>query len=986
LGKRAIALGFAVLLLSAAPTAAQYFGRNKVQYQDFDFQVLRTPHFDIHYYPAEAASAALAGRMAERWYARLSRAFDHSLSGRTPIVLYASHPHFAQTTILPRMLDEGVGGFTDHQKGRVVLPFSPGLRETDHVLGHELVHAFQRDILQQRGSSIAMEPLWFVEGMAEFLTIGSVDANTAMWVRDAVNRDRLPTIRQLGDPRWFPYRYGQALWAFLAERYGEDIAARALAVKSKRSGAGRLSAAIGLNEATLSREWHAALRAEFGARAGESQAGERPTRSTAIIGSGAGGGRLNIGPALSPDGTQIVFLSERDRYSIDVFLADAATGNIRRKIISTAADPHYESLQFIDSVGSWDSSGKRFALAALRDGHPVLTILDMPSGKVVVERPFPALDQIFDPAWSPTGLQIAFSALRGGASDLYVFDLEADTLKPITSDAFADLQPAWSPDGRTIAFATDRFTSSLDELTFGQYRLATVDTASAAIRELPSIADAKNIDPQWSGDSLYFVADPNGISNIFRLNLPTLAIDQVSDEQNGVSGIAALSPALAVADGGNRLAFSVFANGAYEIRTMTAAAGQAFPGPTVAVPATKTEQQKPANPVAANTFQTAPYRGGLSLDHIGQPYVSAGGGALGGFFRAGVSLSFSDLLERQQLETAVQVGSSARDFAVQTAYVNRRSRWTWGVLGAQLPAVFGSSRTLIEPLEGQPPQITRETAWLRQTHRQAMGLASYPFSRVQRLELTTGIHSISYGRELRTRLYSGPYATLVDERTVKTSTAAGVTLVESSAALVYDSSINGATGPVLGRRSRFEVAPTFGSFSFVTLVADYRHYFMPVRPLTVAARIEHIGRYGSGSGDARLLPLVWTLRNFVRGYSLREATSTPCNTMACESITDLGTRGLVVGNIELRFPIIGTFGLLGRSGPLPIDGLLFADAAGIASAPASSSATLVTTMIRSAGAGVRVNAGGFVFEIVAARPIDRPAAGWGVIANFRPGF
>src|SRR5205814_1574622 len=96
-----------------------------------------------------------------------------------------------------------------------------------------------------------------------------------------------------------------------------------------------------------------------------------------IIGGGKDDGRLNVGPALSPDGRSLVFLSERDRGSIDVFLADALTGSIRRKIIETAGDPHFDSLQFIESAGAWDLAGRRFALAALSRGQAVVTIMDM---------------------------------------------------------------------------------------------------------------------------------------------------------------------------------------------------------------------------------------------------------------------------------------------------------------------------------------------------------------------------------------------------------------------------------------------------------------------------------------------------------------------------------------------------------------------------------------------------------------------------------
>src|SRR5262245_2651565 len=113
LPKCAVALASGALLLSgpAVDSAnAQYFGRNKVQYEKFDFEVMKTEHFDIYHYPTERAVVEQTARMAERWYARLSKLLDHKLSGRQVIILYASHPDFEQTNALPGELDEGTGG------------------------------------------------------------------------------------------------------------------------------------------------------------------------------------------------------------------------------------------------------------------------------------------------------------------------------------------------------------------------------------------------------------------------------------------------------------------------------------------------------------------------------------------------------------------------------------------------------------------------------------------------------------------------------------------------------------------------------------------------------------------------------------------------------------------------------------------------------------------------------------------------------------
>src|SRR5436305_10434886 len=123
-------------LLVASPASAQYFGRNKVQYKKLDFQILKTEHFDIYYYPDERDGIDIAARMAERWRVRLGRILGHELRGRQPLVLYASHPDFEQTNAIYGELSEGTGGVTEPLRRRVVLPLGGPLSDTDHLTGH----------------------------------------------------------------------------------------------------------------------------------------------------------------------------------------------------------------------------------------------------------------------------------------------------------------------------------------------------------------------------------------------------------------------------------------------------------------------------------------------------------------------------------------------------------------------------------------------------------------------------------------------------------------------------------------------------------------------------------------------------------------------------------------------------------------------------------------------------------------------------------
>ena len=138
-------LGLAVVAPSLS--AQEYFGRNKVQYKKFDFQILKTEHFDIYYYPAEREGIDIAARMAERWHARLERMLDHELqrpAAARPLRL-ASRLR-ADERRSRASSAKAPAASPSRCRRRIVLPLGGPLADTDHVIGHELVHAFQFDI------------------------------------------------------------------------------------------------------------------------------------------------------------------------------------------------------------------------------------------------------------------------------------------------------------------------------------------------------------------------------------------------------------------------------------------------------------------------------------------------------------------------------------------------------------------------------------------------------------------------------------------------------------------------------------------------------------------------------------------------------------------------------------------------------------------------------------------------------------------------
>jgi hypothetical protein len=1015
------------MLVSVAGAArAQYFGQNKVQYQDFDFEVLRTEHFDIYHYPEEDVAIEYLVLMAERWYARLSRLLNHDLSGRQPLIMYASGPHFRQTNTLQGDLGESTGGVTEILKRRMVLPFSGPLAETDHVLGHELVHAFQFDITGEGGGialagvpTVMRFPLWFVEGMAEYLSVGPRDANTAMWMRDAV-QTQLPDASKLADPRFFPYRYGHSLWAYIAGTYGDDAVGRILkASRTSSSPAMAFARVIGVSPDSAVAGWHRALTETYNPLFEQTS---RPIDyGQPLMTPDISGGRLNIAPALSPDGKHVVFLSERDLFSIDMFLAEVETGRVVRKITKTDVDPHFESIQFINSAGAWDMAGRRFALGGIAKGRPVLTIIDVESGRRIQEARFDELGEIFSPSWSPDGRYVAFSAIVKGLSDLFVYDLEEEELRRLTNDAYADLQPAWSPDGSSIAIVTDRFSTGLSSLLFGDYVLALVDPTTGAVEPVDAFNEGKHISPQWSpsGEDLYFISDQNGISNVYRLNLESGETFQVTNLYTGVSGITGLSPALSVAARTGEMAMSVYeqdVNSIFLVDRPEVLAGGPVAPPFEGIedPALLPPTYRLTDDVAsllANAFyglprDTAaypsdPYRMKFALDYIGQPSLAVGVDSYGTYIAGGASLFWSDMLGNHNLATALQVQGGFKDISALVGYSNLTNRLNWSVTLQQIPYLTGFVSYVDDP---QRALFFEVQELYRQTNRSLTTQAAFPLSRVQRLEGSIGYLNVSYDIEQRWRGIDPFTGQLVIDSTANLPAPDAINLGVGSLALVYDNSLWGVASPLIGQRYRLEFAANIGTIDFYNVVADFRKYIMPVRPFTFAARLMHFGRYGpDGENSGRLQPLYMGYDGLLRGYrfgSFDFALECPQDGSPCTNYNRLFGSKMLLGNLEVRFPPLGLLGIgSGLFGFLPIEMVLFGDA-GLAWCSDVAFECLSETKelsrpfflggardpLFSAGAGLRMNVFGLmIIELDWVYPFNRVRGGHFQF-SFIPGF
>jgi len=931
-GALAVLVAGVALLSLPTPGSAQYFGRNKVQYQDFSFSILPTDHFNFYYYPVEAEAVEDVARMGERWYERYARSFQHEFEAKKPVIIYADHPDFQQTNTLSGNIGEGTGGVTESLKNRVIMPLTGSYWDTDHVLGHELVHAFQYNIAQSRRGGglqgLNTLPLWLIEGMAEYLSVGRDDPLTGMWIRDAIRRDDLPTIKEMTKTsKYFPYRFGQALWAYIGGTYGDDaiiqIYRRSLRVGFEPA----IRQVLGMPTDTLSVRWKEQVAKDYlplmEGKTAPSETG------TLLLGSSNGWGPMNVAPSISPDGRYVAAISQKDLFSADLFLADAHTGKIVRKLLSANSDPHIEALRYIDSSGTWSPDGRYFAFVVTADGNNQLVIVDAESGDETQRIGFDGIGAVNNPAWSPDGSTIAFSGMVGGISDLYVWDTRSNEMQRLTSGKYARLHPAWSPDGRTLALATDESPDTdLARLVFDELRLALYHFETGDVELLPGGDLGTNINPVWSpeGESLAFLSDRSGVFNVYLYDLQERNVRRLTDVLTGIMGEGALltSPGLTWARKADRLAFSYFEEAGFNLYTVDHPRDLVAPesyGPTVTAadevgrPRVVETVRGRADIAREETDEPSSFyltEEGFRRSDFGEDALAAGA-ATGA---PGAAISVAALNDSASLALPDTSTLAFRDYTVSLSpdYVGTPTfgATTGGFYGN---GIYGSSFVALSDMLGNHnmiiagaiqgsfdnAQFLTSYAYLKNRLNFGVSFAQYPFFRflgtrfgevpdqsgdlgefnvferdqfrsveaIAQYPLSSFARfefSLSMASIQQDLIFQGLNRTTFENFSI---TLDGSTRIffQPEVAYVFDNSLPGFTGPLAGRRMRISGAAFLGDLNMADILVDYRHYHRLPLGATFAQRALSFTRFNvAGSRDVEDFELAWGGPYYLRGY------------------------------------------------------------------------------------------------------------------------
>ncbi len=561
------------------------FGQNKVQYKYFEWYYIQTNHFDIYFTDNGETLAEFTAYAAEDALSKIQGSFDYSINNRITLIIYNSQNDFQETNVTDYYLSEGIQGFTELFKNRVVVQFAGSYKQFRHLVHHELVHAVLNDMFYGGSiqniisNNISLQvPLWFNEGMAEYQALGW-DENTDMFIRDAAIGEYLPDIQSLNG--YFAYRGGQAVFYYIAKKYGrEKIGEIVNAIRGVGNVDGALKQTIGLSLKELNERWKKDIKRVYWP---DIEITEDPDEfAKRLTDPEEDGGFYNTSPAISPQGDKIAFITNRD-FFFSLYIMDANDGTIIKELAEGNNSPNFEELNILTPGLSWSPDGTKIAFAALSHGYDLVYIID------VEEEDYSALpiklDAVHSVAWSWDSKYLSFIGQTAKQTDVYLYEFETKEISNL-DDIFTDSDPCWSHDGKKIYFASDRNSYlTIDDVSEGfriykhdytQKEIYSLNVETRNVQRITDMPGSNESSPVISEDDtqILFVSDLNGINNIYKKRVV------FSSNDIGVSDIKDINPIpvtnsqaglyqLSASRDGEKLAFSSLYESAFNIFTLS---------------------------------------------------------------------------------------------------------------------------------------------------------------------------------------------------------------------------------------------------------------------------------------------------------------------------------------------------------------------------------------------------------------------------------
>jgi len=893
----ALALSVVVLLTGAVSASAQtpfvpYFGKNNIHYDNFDWHIYTTDHFEIYYYTDLEKHLERVAGYAEGAYQQVSSDLKHDLSFKVPLILFKTHSEFEQQNVIPGAAQEGVGAFAEPFRDRMLLPIDDPPDRLYGLIAHELTHIFEFDIIPQ-GLIRRSVPLWVNEGLSDYER-GQWAPLDLMMIRDAAVSDIVPKMSDLqgygnsGNPRLI-YNLGHAVFEFIEAKYGKDgIRQFLFALRKSVIGGGddAYEEAFKMKPEEFDQAFERYLKERFKPFRDKERPADygrdlAPNQEKTHFAQA-----MSIAPSPSGDLLAVVTINRKDGEA-DIVLLSSKDGSMVRNL--TAGFDKNFGFTSIVMLGerwntmpwmSWAPKGDRLAYFVRTEKERTLIVQNVLTRKIEARIALNSVDEPESPSFSPDGRTVAFAGLRGGVGDIFTVDLETQAITNLNADDFFDYGPTYAPDGKYLVynarvsgnqklFRLDVDTKKKTQLTFG----TNDETAAQFFDENTLLFSSTATNPNQPLDPE--VAKNANIYNAWTLDMKSGELKQYTDTLGGV-----LSPIVLNDAAGAKIGFVSYYKGDYGLHTLerkeplNVAASADFGAPGAII-----DFQSPLQHtlVGTNQRRKRPFE---KMFLEGRPPVNVGVTNNGDVF-GGTQISFGDVLGDKQVNFFA--ASIAQYRTLSLSYVNLGKRFQYALQGySQTQFFYGQ----LEGLFYDPslaPLVSRDLAQATRTTRGGTAFGIYPLNRFRRIEFSGGLVNL---REQ----YNDPllqlYAEQYQQDTFGQQVFRSGTMVPLSAAFIQETTVFRDFGPLAGSTMRlaYDVAPKIGStLSRQTFDGDVRYYQRLATSGVLALRLRGFKSIGAAPDF-----MYFGGNSEMRGY---------------DYLSFVGQTS-VFANAELRFPII----------------------------------------------------------------------------------
>ena len=518
------------------------FGKNRIQFKNFDWRYYSSDNFDIYFYEGGQNNALIAAKFLEKEFERITDVIGYAPYTKTKIFLYNSVGDLQQSNVGVRGKTFTVGGQTNFVKSQVEVAYPGSMIAFKNELVQQIAEMLINDMMfggsltdMFQSAYLLTLPEWFIQGAARYIAQGwSIEMDD--FIREMFHDNRnIKLTRYTGEDAAI---IGQSVWNFIAVRYGRSSISNILNLtRIIRNEESSIVNTLGIPFKLFGRQWQS-FYGEMAAQT--SDVYQFPESDDRLRKKNRKSLRYNQ-VAFSPSGRYLAY-SENKNGRYNVIVRDLE----RRK----SKKVHSVGFQLIDQdvdqnlpLLNW-ANDQTLGIVGYEKGRNYLWIHNRESKRTrtIQLRRFNQV-KYFD--LNESGRLAVMSADLNGKNDLFLYNPNRNTFKRITTDIYDDLYPRFMPESDNIIFSSNRPNDSLyfaptktrdiqlnqdidDNFNIFIYNPDQSPTDSLLNRVTNTIS--KDIKPiPKDENTIYYLSDQQGIYNLYQYELRDSLFTQVSN-------------------------------------------------------------------------------------------------------------------------------------------------------------------------------------------------------------------------------------------------------------------------------------------------------------------------------------------------------------------------------------------------------------------------------------------------------------------------